>query len=573
MSWAQEWSPIPGQHVFDKDNQQIAAVARGPGNLDLFVIGLDNHIWSAAWNQASGWSPEWFPIPGQHVFDHKHQQVTAVARGPGMLDLFVIGLDNHIWSAAWKDGIGWTQEWFPIPGQHVFDHERQRIAAVARGLGMLDLFVIGLDNHIWSAAWKDGIGWTQEWFPIPGQHVFDKDNQQIAAVARGPGNLDLFVIGLDNHIWSAAWNQASGWSPEWFPIPGQHVFDHERQQVAAVARGPGMLDLFVIGLDNHIWSAAWKDGIGWTQEWFPIPGQHVFDHERQQIAAVARRTGNLDLFVIGLDNHIWSAAWNQASSVWTSEWFPIPGQHVFDHERQQIAAVARGPVNLDLFVIGLDNHVWTSRWMSGTTSDLVGGYQLTEGDSALVIAHPDGMQSHVQVLADRLTPQQRDQVLEKMKEDILKYFSENKEKIISGNIKAADIGGAVYGIGWLAVLAIVQPLAVVEGLIRAISGVGPGNLAVNTGEYYGKIVDAAIGILKGESQHTISTAIGTMGALYFTCVSPLAGAVRFFGGDGWSFTEKVGKEIGGALEDTIDAIGSVPGDVGDFIEDLFDDIF
>ncbi len=44
------------------------------------------------------------------------------------------------------------------------------------------------------------------WFPLPGQAVFDRDKQQIAAVSRAPGNLDLFVIGFDNHVWSAWWS-------------------------------------------------------------------------------------------------------------------------------------------------------------------------------------------------------------------------------------------------------------------------------------------------------------------------------------------------------------------------------
>jgi hypothetical protein len=35
--------------VFDHDKQHIAAVSRTPGNLDLFLIGLNNHIWSTFW--------------------------------------------------------------------------------------------------------------------------------------------------------------------------------------------------------------------------------------------------------------------------------------------------------------------------------------------------------------------------------------------------------------------------------------------------------------------------------------------------------------------------------------------
>src|SRR5436853_6996574 len=47
--------------------------------------------------------------------------------------------------------------------------------------------------------------WNQDWFPLPGQAVFDRDKQDILAVSRAPGNLDLFVIGFDNHVWSTFW--------------------------------------------------------------------------------------------------------------------------------------------------------------------------------------------------------------------------------------------------------------------------------------------------------------------------------------------------------------------------------
>jgi hypothetical protein len=36
--------PSARQRVFNRDKQQIAAVSRAPGNLDLFVIGFDNRI-------------------------------------------------------------------------------------------------------------------------------------------------------------------------------------------------------------------------------------------------------------------------------------------------------------------------------------------------------------------------------------------------------------------------------------------------------------------------------------------------------------------------------------------------
>jgi hypothetical protein len=106
--------------------------------------------------------------------------------------------------------------------------------------------------------------WNTDWFPLPGQAVFDRNTQKIAAVSRAPGNLDLFVIGNDGgvgttngHVWTTAWSSATGWNADWRPLPGQAVFDRNTQQIAAVSRAPGNLDLFVIGNDSHVWTTFW----------------------------------------------------------------------------------------------------------------------------------------------------------------------------------------------------------------------------------------------------------------------------------------------------------------------------
>ena len=43
-------------------------------------------------------------------------------------------------------------------------------------------------------------GWSYEWFPTPRKAVFDHDPQRVAAVSRAPGNLDLFIVGNDSHV-------------------------------------------------------------------------------------------------------------------------------------------------------------------------------------------------------------------------------------------------------------------------------------------------------------------------------------------------------------------------------------
>ena len=83
--------------------------------------------------------------------------------------------------------------------------------------------------------------WSYDWFPLPGQAMFDRNRQKLAAVSRAPGNLDLFIVGNDSRVWSTFWTQQGGWSHDWFPLPGQAVFDRNVQKVAAVSRAPGNL--------------------------------------------------------------------------------------------------------------------------------------------------------------------------------------------------------------------------------------------------------------------------------------------------------------------------------------------
>lgn len=360
-TWNSDWFPLPGRAVFDRDRQRVAAVGRAPGHLDLFAIGFDNRVWSTFWHAATGWHADWFPLPGQDTFNRDTQHVTAVSRAPGNLDLFVIGFDNRVWSTFWTDLHGWNGNWFALPGHAQFDHRKQRIAAVARTSRHLDLFVVGFDKHCWTTYWNTAHGWNGDWFRLPGEATFDPNTQQVAAVARAPGNVDLFALGRDDRCWTTFWSDATGWNRDWFPLPGQQRFDHTTRHVTAVARTPGRLDLFALGPDLRCWSTFWSAAGDWSADWFQVPGMVLFDGHHQRVTAVSRAPGHLDLFVLGLDNQGWTTWWNDAHG-WNREWFHVPGPTLFNHEAQHVAAVARTPSNLDLFVIGPDNHVWSTFW-------------------------------------------------------------------------------------------------------------------------------------------------------------------------------------------------------------------
>jgi hypothetical protein len=323
-TWNPDWHPLPGQAVFDVYNQHIAAVSRAAGNLDLFVIGKDGRVWTNAWSEGAnpatgGWNADWNPLPGQVVFsDFGH--ITAVSRAAGNLDLFALGKDGRVWTDAWSEGAnpvtgGWNADWGPLPGQVVFNFFTD-VAAVSRTTRNLNVFVFnGNDGCVWANAWTEGTNggdWGLGWGPLPQPVVY---TQQVTAVSRDAGNLDVFGIGSDGHVWTNVWTEGTrpatgGWNPEWRPLPGQATFLDE-QRIAAVSLAIDNLELFVIGYDGRIWTNVWAEGGGgWNAEWLPLPGQAVFS-AKQRIAAVSRAASNLDLFVIGNDGRLWTNEWSE----------------------------------------------------------------------------------------------------------------------------------------------------------------------------------------------------------------------------------------------------------------------
>ena len=336
--------PLPGQAVFDRDKQQVAAVSRAPGNLDLFVIGFDNRVWTTFWNDAVGWNPDWFPLPGQAVFDREQQQMAAVSRAPGNLDLFVIGFDNHVWTTFWNDQVGWNPDWFPLPGQAVFDREQAADRRRVPRAGNLDLFVIGFDNRVWTTFWNDQGGWNADWFPLPGQAVFDREQAADGRRVARPGNLDLFVIGFDNRVWTTFWNDQVGWNRGLVPAarPGR-VRPRASSRWPPCLAGPRQSRPVRHRLRQPRLDHVLERPAAGTADWFPLPGQAVFDRERAADGRRVPRPGQSRpvrhrLRQPRLDHLL------ERAGGWNADWFPLPGQAVFDRERAAAGRrVSRAP--------------------------------------------------------------------------------------------------------------------------------------------------------------------------------------------------------------------------------------
>ena len=346
----------------------VAAVSRSLDKLDLFVTDVDGKIRTASWEPAfaDGWQG-WHEINGGRAADGMPLHV--ISRSKDKLDLFVIGYEQVVYTAAWEPANtdGW-HGWWDI---HVARSPGGRITGVARSKDKLDIFVAGADGRIYTAFWEptSTVGWSN-WRAIGDVKV--PNGAYITAVSRSADKIDLFVVDVNGKIRTAAWEPSFGWEWRgWWEINGGMATPGA--PVMAVSRSKDKLDIFVVGTDSRVWSAAWAPSA--TNQWFGwFPIGDVQVPQYSAVNVVSRSTDKLDLFVTDVNGVIRTAAWEPAFTDGWRGWWEIKGGRA--KPGAPVTAVSRRKDVIDLFVVGTDGHVWSAGWAGGTAADWNGWWHI-----------------------------------------------------------------------------------------------------------------------------------------------------------------------------------------------------
>jgi hypothetical protein len=242
-------------------------------------------------------------------------QVSAVTRGRDQLDIFLTDVDGRVMSAAWQPGFTSWHGWWHINGGRAT--AGAPVHGVTRSRNKLDIFVTGTDNHTYTAAWQPEFtdGWHGWWnlrggVAAPGAHI--------TAVSRSADKLDVFVVGTDGGVYTAAWQPefSDGWHG-WWRI-GDLVVP-QGSAVHAVSRSADKLDIFVTDVNGRVMSAAWQPGFTSWHGWWHIKGGRAAPGA--PVTAVSRSADKLDVFVVGTDNRVYTAAWQpEFSDGWHGWW-------------------------------------------------------------------------------------------------------------------------------------------------------------------------------------------------------------------------------------------------------------
>ena len=334
---------------------QVGVVSRSTDKLDIFVTDRNGVILTAAWEPSfPDWWHGWWELNGGRAAPGA--SVHGVSRSTDKLDIFVIGTDSRVYTAAWEPSFpDWWHGWWQLnggiaaPGAHV--------TVVSRNTDKLDVFVVGTDGRVYTAAWEPSFpDWWHGWWPIGDIRV--PQGAPIHAVSRSADKLDIFVTDVNGVIMTAAWEPAftDGWHG-WWELNGGRATPGA--PVTAVSRSADKLDVFVVGTDGRVYTAAWEPSFpDWWHGWWSIGDLRA--PQGAPVHAVSRSTDKLDIFVTDMNGAILTAAWEPNFPDWWHGWWELNGGRAAPGA--PVTAVSRSADKLDVFVVGNDGRIWTAAW-------------------------------------------------------------------------------------------------------------------------------------------------------------------------------------------------------------------
>ena len=217
----------------------------------------------------------------------------AIENQDGRLQVFVLGLDNAIYSRSeLSPGSGTWSNWVRFDA--VSNHP---IISAAKNLdGRIQIFYRGGDNALWhiSQTAANSTTWT------PPISLGGGLTSEPAVGMNADGRLEVFVRGTDNSLYHR-WQTAAGsstWS-NWSWLGGQMTSDP-----FVAHNSDGRLSVFIRGTDTAAWhlrQSAPNDSLNWSA-WENLGGSLQGDHAFNRPAAAQTPDGRLQVFVRWNDN-------------------------------------------------------------------------------------------------------------------------------------------------------------------------------------------------------------------------------------------------------------------------------
>jgi hypothetical protein len=284
-------------------------VSWGVDRIDCVARATDSALWHTSWT--SGTWNGWESFGGNLT---SGPSVTSSA--PGQLDMFARGPDNALWHIVWD---GSLHSWESLGG--ILTSDPDCTSAV---LGIIDCFVKGANNALWHISFNAG---TWSAWESAGGLLASGPGASSVLTWNGEKLLRVFVKAMDNAMWDIIFTPSTQWG-QWEKLGGiltsdpDAVHSFNPQEVNDPQSSSNRFDIVVRGPDNGIWWKWWRANVGWSSGCQGCGGfEKLGGLSNSGPTVVSRGWNSLDVFAVGMDNHLYHRGWDGAA--W-SPWGAVP---------------------------------------------------------------------------------------------------------------------------------------------------------------------------------------------------------------------------------------------------------
>ena len=247
---------MPGSDGKSTSAPDAVAAGFGTADINLLIRGYDYALWHCLYDVSTG-SCIWDSDGGGGVL---LSAPAVISQSPGQFDVYAI-LSNNLVYRRTRNEVGWSSSWTLVDDVAYWQQLERLIpvpelpapAVIARG-GNIDLFRLGPDN---SMRWRHYNGSTWE----PWENLGGSFASGPAALSHSSTSMQVFARGMDDTLWTRKYN--SGWGGwQRVKMDGMPESVILNSTPAAVTISAGQIDVYVRGSDNHMWTVHYN-GTSW----------------------------------------------------------------------------------------------------------------------------------------------------------------------------------------------------------------------------------------------------------------------------------------------------------------------
>lgn len=321
-----------------KTIRTTAVVSSAPDNVNLLYIDRNGHVQNSSLSAQSGIWSQWVNV--RDITIQPEAPLSAVNRRPNTIDIFTIFPDNQVYTAAWQDNTGWIG-WWNIPGMTV--SANTPITSVSSSMENLDIFLTADDGFAYTAGWDPARGW-RGWWKIGSKRIIR--GIPVSAVSRSVQMLELFAIEENGNL---LYNNFTALSQEWsewtdYGNPGLPLVD-----VFAIKSTNSRMHSIAIQSDGHIFCRQIDIDtvLNWT-DWSPVGTITV--GTGRTVTGASRNGKGICLFTCDKDNKLYTTEWDStANSKNTFQNWQLMADNITPGT--PVSCAARTDGTIDLFVI------------------------------------------------------------------------------------------------------------------------------------------------------------------------------------------------------------------------------